>query len=376
MAMKRRKLWIFLLLAAALLTGCVLAAGGDAGDPLVSRAYLQDVFAPKAESAAQDKLDVTGWNAYGAAEAKWRAAVSAADSSAGTERTAVWTEACLKRGDVISVSTGAQVLLLAGNADAHFTGGAVVDATDGTELAPGGTLRARHRYLVAEDTAACCTVTSRTAVVQYCGNYHITCSENTPDYYAMASALRSLSLFRGTDTGYGGGFDLEAVPSRIQALVMLIRMLGEEQAALACTAPVPFTDVAENYWGRPYIAYAYEKGYTNGVEGNKFAPDRATSDGMYVEFVLRALGYSDTTQTDVSTAAERAFTDGIITAGESFALRANEFLRADVVYLSWYALETPRHGEERTLAQSLQDAGVFTAADYARACGQVGSQRL
>lgn len=370
--MKKRTLLIVGLLVAALLS-FASAAAGDASDPLISLDYLRTVFAPKAENAAQDKLDASGWTVYDAAEAKWRAAVAAVEPDVTADDS--WAETRLKQGDTISGPTGTQVTLLAGSASAQFTAGAVVDATDGAELASGGALKPRHRYLAAENTSAQFTVTSRTAVVLHSGGV-LSASKNVPDYNAMASALKALSLFKGTDTGYGEGFDLELTPTRIQALVMLIRLLGEEDAALACTSPVPFKDVPDAHWGRPYIAYAYEKGYTNGVEGNKFAPDRPVNAGMYVEFILRALGYSDTTQTDISTSADRARSAGVITDGELSALRANGFLRADVVYLSWYALNVPLRGDGQQLRQKLEAAGVFSAADYSRAAALVTSARM
>ncbi len=372
--MKKRTVLICVLLAAALLVS-VSAAGGEAGDPLVSLEYLLSVFQPKAELAVQEKVDASGKAAYNAAEAKWRTAVASAEAAAGSERTSTFVEAQLKQGDILSGLTGAQVNVLAGEVTAQFSSGAVVDVTEGTELASGATLKARHRYLVAEDTTALFTVSSRTAVVDHCGDYRISPSAGAPDYNAMASALKSLSLFKGTDTGYGGGFDLEKTPTRIQALIMLIRLLGEEDEALACAASVSFKDIGENYWGRPYIAYAVEKGYTNGVEDNRFAPDRAANEGMYVEFVLRALGYSDTTQTDISTAADRALTVGVLTEGERAALRTNEFLRADVAYLSWYALSVPLPGGV-TLHEKLEDAGVFSPFDYEDALLFVTSERL
>ena len=374
--MKKRAVFLSILLAAVLLLVCVSAAGGDAGDPLASLEYLRGVFLPKAETAVQEKLDASGNAVYEAAETKWRAAVAGAEAAIGSERAVVWTEARLKQGDVLSGLTGMQVTVLAGDVRAQFSSGAVIDVTDGTELTSGAALRTRHRYMTAEDTIALFTVSSRTAVVDYCGDYRFTLSASSPDYSAMASALKTLSLFKGNGTGYGEGFDLEVAPTRIQALVMLIRLLGEEGEALACTSPAPFKDISADFWGRPYIAYAYEKGYTNGMGDGKFSPDSIASEGMYVEFVLRALGYSDTTQTDTSTAVDRAFSAGILTAGERAALRANEFLRADIAYLSWYALGAPLPGGFLTLHEKLETAGVFTPDAYRRAGALVTSERL
>lgn len=372
--MKNHTLFLSLLLAAALFAGIALAAGGDADDPLISLDYLKNTFAAGAGKAVDEKLDAADKAVYDAAEAQWRAAVASAEAAAGAERASAWTETRLKQGDILSGLTGAQVLLLAGDASVTFSSGAVVDVTDGTELASGDALRRGHRYMAAEDTTALFTVSSRTAVVDYCGDYHITASASAPDYNAMASALKALTLLRGTDTGYGEGFDLEKTPTRIEALVMLVRMLGEEGDALASAAPQPFSDVPD--WAARYVAYAYEKGYSNGVGDGKFGSMRSVTAMEYVEFVLRALGYSSTERSDISDALARALSSGVITAGEKALLESAQFLRADVAYLSWYALEAPLSGEALTLREKLESGGAFTSAAYQDAKALVVSARL
>ena len=374
--MKQRRLLAAVFILAALLVVFAAAAGGDAGDPLISLDYLTGIFAPAAEGAVQVRLDDAGARAYEAAETQWRDSVAALEGSSNEETVRDWTETRLGQGDVLSTRTGSQVLLLAGGATVRYDAGAVVDATDGTVLPSGGTLSPRHRYLVAEDTTALFTVASRTAVLDYCGGYHFTYADSTPDYNAMASALKELNLFRGSTIGYGEGYELESAPTRIQALVMLIRLLGEEDAALTRVGVSPYDDVPAGSWFAPYVTYAVEKGYTNGVGGNRFAPNLTASAQMYVEFVLRALGYSSTAQTNVKTAPERALSAGVITSGEQTALETREFLRADVVYLSWYALDVPLAQGSEALHSKLEGMGVFTAAAYKSARAKVVSARL
>ena len=374
--MKKKLLLLPVLLLAALLVVTAAAAGGGADDPLISLDYLTSVFAPRAEQAAQDKVDAAGERVYAAAEESWRGAVAAAEAAAGTERASTWRETRLKHGDLLSGVTGTQVMTLAGVVSTQFSSGSVIDVTTGTEIPSGSELTPRHRYLVAEDTAALFTAVSRTAVVEYCGDYHFSFSGTAPDYNAMAAALKTLHLFRGTDTSFGEGFDLELAPTRIEALVMLIRMLGEEDAALRCESPAPFTDITPDYWGRAYVAYAYEKGYTNGVGDGLFGGNRPASALMYVEFILRALGYSDTTHTDISDAVQRARSLDVITEGEQAVLESVDFLRADIVYLSWYALDVPVAQDMQPLYRKLEDMGVFTGAEYRTAKALVTSSRL
>ena len=183
------------------------------------------------------------------------------------------------------------MLVLAGSGRVTFTGGAVVDVTTGTTVSSGTSLSVNHRYLVAEDTTAAFTVTSKTAVVDYQGPYAFRYS-GTTDYNAMAAALKTMHLFQGSFTGYGQGYDLEVAPTRMQALIMFIRVLGEEDEALAYTGTCPFKDVAAGSQSAKYAGYAYSKGYTNGYSADTFRPSQTVTASQFVEFILRALGYS------------------------------------------------------------------------------------
>lgn len=58
-----------------------------------------------------------------------------------------------------------------------------------------------------------------------------------------------MGLFQGSGTAYGSGYDLERVPTRIEGLVLFLRLIGEEKAALAYGGENPFTDVPA--WGGP-----------------------------------------------------------------------------------------------------------------------------
>lgn len=54
--------------------------------------------------------------------------------------------------------------------------------------------------------------------------------------------------------------------------------------------PFPFEDVGEKYWGRPAIAWAFEKGITDGVTETLFAPEAECTRAQVVTFLWRAEG--------------------------------------------------------------------------------------
>ena len=62
--------------------------------------------------------------------------------------------------------------------------------------------------------------------------------------------------------------------------------------------------------------------------------------------------------------------------GERAAFSSGAFLRADVVYLSYYALDVPISGTAQTLGDKLAQRGVFTPSELFQARHFVTSARL
>jgi hypothetical protein len=359
--MKKKLILPLTCLLLGVLALSALAAGG-ADDPLVSLSYLTGTFTSAVDKKVSDKLD--------AADALL---ASGQETGSAAQTTAVWTEKRLKAQDVLMGTTGTNVIVLAGGVQVSFPSGTVVDVTTGAAVHSGTALTADHRYMVAEDTAALFSVTSKTAVVDYQGSYTFSLSDAT-DYNAIASALKAMHLFKGSYTGYGDGYDLEVAPTRLQALIMFIRVLGEEDEALAFTGSTPFTDITPGTQAEKYVGYAYAKGYTNGYTATAFRPGQTIPANQYVEFMLRALGYS-APGASLSTTLERAYESGVLTAGEIAALQSGSFLRADLVYVSYYALDAQLASGDETLRESLLSQGVFTQAESREAAAMVSSSR-
>ena len=359
-----KKLVLFLSVCALLASAVWVGAAGDAGDPLASLSYLNGEFSQRAEKKIDQALE----------QSDKELAERLKNGEVG-EAAATWQETRLKEGDTLHGVTGTGVLLLAGRGRVTYKSGAVVDVTTGAVVPSGTNLTANHRYLTAEDTTAAYTVTSETAVVDYQGQYAFSYSDR-PDYNAMAAALKSLHLFKGTFTGYGEGFDLEAAPTRLQALIMFIRVLGEEEQALAWSGTTPFKDIEKGSPAEHYVGYAYEKGYTNGYTATSFKPAGAVNAYQYTEFVLRAMGYSSAANKNLSDTLLRAVNAGVLTDGDATMLQSATFLRAQLVYISYYALESDLPDGGRSLADRLMDLGVFTRDEWRDSWKLVKSERL
>lgn len=368
--MKKRAIFLTAILAAALSIVSALAAAGEAVDPLISLSYLNSTYRESIQFSVQDALDT----ATEAIRQDTSDKMDAAGLYLDRQWADTWVESRLKYDDTLYGSTGLSLLILAGDVTVTFESGEIVDVTTGGSVASGTPLSTNHRYLVAEDTLAYFTVTSKTAVVNYMGQYGTILSD-AADYNAMASALKKINLFRGSYTGYGSGFDLEVAPTRLQALIMFIRVLGEEEAALANTELPPFSDIAPNTNAARYVGYAFKMGYTNGYTDGTWRPGGATNIYQYSEFLLRALGYS-AVGNSISDAPQRAQAIGLMTTEDINSMINEHFLRAHLVYLSYNALSVPTAESGILLRDLLISKGIFTEDDYTSAVAALNSVSL
>ena len=363
--------------AALLLTGVILVSFGAvvaaSNQSLVTKSYVDTTFTNQALEQAGTQAESQMSTVYNQAlnDLNNKHAGYLAQAGTGGNGSSITagedglSDLRFKKGDVLTLSSGSGVMLLAGSAVAF--GGIMVDTTDGVTMSSGSGLTIRHRCLAGESVAVAVTVTSDTAVLCLEGKYTLSESGNV-DYNAMADGLTEMGLLQGTGTAYGSGYELERQAMRVEGMVMFIRLMGEEQAALSSTAKNPFVDSPS--WADRYLAYAYEKGYTTGVGQDTsgrlyFGPNQTISVGEYMTFVLRALGYSESgTNPDFSwqTAMEAGVRLGVIRQSERTMLERSSFLRAQVVYLSVCALSAPTKSGGILLNQTAINSGLNQTA--------------
>lgn len=180
------------------------------------------------------------------------------------------------------------------------------------------------------------------------------------DAQKKAEALSELGLFKGTDKG----FELNRAPTRMEAVIMLIRMMGAEWDALYGEYKHPFTDAPGWEDAGKYLGYAYEKGLTKGVSAKSFDPQGVADAQVYLTFMLRALGYQDSASGTVwsrwKTLSQSA---GLLPAGVSTA----KFQRGDAALVSYAALDAKMQGKTGTLADSLMAGRTFSAVSLGKA---------
>lgn len=163
----------------------------------------------------------------------------------------------------------------------------------------------------------------------------------------LADELKALGLFEGTSKGY----ELERPATRVEGMVMLLRLMKKENRAVSDANTHPFVDVP--VWANHYIGFAYKNGLTSGTSETTFGESNLNS-AQYITLVLRALGYSERLNRFTwSNPYDFAQSIGLVKENE-YALNS-KFLRADVVILSHRALDVKLAGENRTLREKISE---------------------
>lgn len=175
--------------------------------------------------------------------------------------------------------------------------------------------------------------------------------------YGCASSLYTLGLFKGTGSNSDGTpiFALDRAPTRAEAAVMLVRMLGKENEAKNGAYRHPFQDVED--WASPYVGYAYSKGLSNGTTDSTYGGEDTISAPQFITLVLRALGYSSGKDFDWETSHK--FSDSIGLTDGSYS-SDSLFTRGDTAIIMSGALSQKIKGTGTTLLASLYKNGAVT----------------
>ncbi|MCL2546496.1 MAG: hypothetical protein FWE06_04790 [Oscillospiraceae bacterium] len=380
---------IALLLSLVLLVSLLLSSA-TANDPVVTRSYVDNVFAPSIRAAANNAIQ----SDIAATQSRLRDQMSMLSnhfSNASAEEMIVQSSSNLIRDAIHRMSmapmsttrnmliqlpddmtmalvVGSTFVLERGQAYLATT---AINLTTGIEQQPGTAMTINHIYLTVEGGRA--VNGSINAVLRVDGTYRF---ERTyrEQFSEHAHALRSLGLFRGSHNG----FELNRPLTREEAVIFMIRFLGLEEAAVEADLPNPFDDHLPS-WARPHIAYAHQRGYVRGMGGTmegQFGFGRLISMPEFITLVLRTLGYTEeqdgfrwTTAPDFATEIE------LFTYAEMTEFR-NPFMRDHVAYLGFYLLFGELRDEDITVLDRLIERGVFTMEEAEAAIVMVTMERI
>ena len=181
-------------------------------------------------------------------------------------------------------------------------------------------------------------------------------------YESYAEKLSTIEVFKGT----GSSYELDREPTRLEGIVMLIRLLGKEDEAMALSDEQSsvFSDVPP--WGVKYTNYAYQNGLTNGIGNNLFGSTDTMNAQTFHTFLLRALGYDDSAgDFSWNTSNKFIYEMGIVDASYYLDILTTTFLRDHVAKSAYDALYADYKGSDITLLDRLVASGDInqSAAD-------------
>ncbi len=367
---------VYITIFASLSLAAFAAAPGSQGDPVVSLSYVRDTFSKdflsKAEGLVAARLSALSsevdrrLSLYGsrvdAAGVSGRADAAYKKLDAQRKLDGLFPSRILsvKKGESLICGLGTTVTLLSGSA--RVSGAEMISLTSGKDAPSGEAVKPRERYMSCAASGQGFVMLADSSILA--DGYVKTSGAQGPKYTALAEVLKNLGLFKGSNNG----FELERGATRLEALIMLVRLTGEEDAALACKLSHPFKDIP--VWpgdqaGR-FVAYAYSKGYTKGVSQTRFGSTDEVSADQFATFLLRAMGYSDgdfSWDKALSFASDR----GILSLYEAEALKSGGFLRDNMVFMCCRALSSNVKAGGKTLLETLVSAGAVdkTAASSA-----------
>ncbi len=172
---------------------------------------------------------------------------------------------------------------------------------------------------------------------------------NEIQHGTSAMNLYQLGVFAGSEKG----FELEREPTRLEGLIIMLKLIGREEAVSDYADATPaFTDVPD--WGNSWATYAYQNGLASGLGDGQYGAGQALQAKSYMTFMLKALGYTiDAGDFTWDTALIKAEEIGLITFEERVYLETQPFLRDDLAYLSDMTLRQPMKDGKLSLGEYL-----------------------
>ena len=186
-----------------------------------------------------------------------------------------------------------------------------------------------------------------------------------------AKACADLEILIGKDleTGVTSEY-LAETPTRIQALIIFLRIQGLEDEALTYDWDDNFKD-ADNYnWvvGRNYLGYAKDNphlGWIGNPDGN-FYPNNTIDAKAFYKVMLESLDYNQDLDFDYDETLEFAESVGIVASAKNMA-KVKDFTIDHVAKAIYSTLNTKPKDENKSLITLMIDKGIIDEGKAAKA---------
>ncbi len=177
-----------------------------------------------------------------------------------------------------------------------------------------------------------------------------------------AQACKNLGILLGADKSGVTSQYLSAIPTRLQAYIIALRLKGLYEEAGKYSSSTTFTDASAAGWAKNYLAYAKnspELGWTGYPNGSFGVNDKINAQAFY-KVMLETLGYKQNVDFTYAKTLEFADKIGLVDdAGEIAAIKS--FTINDIAKGIYRALNTNVAGTDKKLIALLVDKGIFEA---------------
>jgi hypothetical protein len=200
-------------------------------------------------------------------------------------------------------------------------------------------------------------ITILTAVAVFLGSFVPVSAFSENESRSVEKFFVEAQLLKGDGSGYG----LKNAPTRLEGMIILIRLLGKDGEAMEMQSlPCRFTDVPA--WAVGYANYAYAEKLSEGVSKKLFGSSEPMTAQQFHTLMLRVIGYDDRAgDFRWSRAVEAAEELGILPADMSQRYDfANDYTKKDLIETAFCFLGAPYKDGSGTLAQKLLDTGVIS----------------
>ena len=186
-----------------------------------------------------------------------------------------------------------------------------------------------------------------------------------------AKAYAELGILIGTDasTGITSSY-LATTPTRIQALIIFLRIQGLEDEALKYTHDNNFKDASDLQWivGRNYLAYAKDNpdlGWIGNTEG-EFLPNQKIDGKAFYKVMLETLGYKQ--DIDFTYNETLKFAESIDLLSKASTIEnLKDFTVNHVAKAIYSTLNTKPKGETKKLISLMAEKGIIDEATATKA---------
>ncbi|MDR0905056.1 MAG: S-layer homology domain-containing protein [Oscillospiraceae bacterium] len=318
---------LYTLICVVLLLAVTLGAAGGASDPLVTRRWLENEYRATLLTDLAAAIEKSYANQLLALTSKIESGTPLVPPS-GYALAPAKTAVTVSPGQTLNLAPGAAFTVQSGTVSVTLLSGFALDLTDGEGTLASFTPTARHRYFVTESSQAAVEPVGRATLlvdgyIKLDGDaltHHPVFTDVPADawFYAAVDYAYKNGLFSGTSATT---FSPNTEMTRGMFVTVLGRLAGIDISAGGDAEPddveepeenepaVPqFTDVAEDAYYAPYVAWAAESEIVLGYSDGTFKPNQSVTREQMAALMFRYEVWQGN-DTTVSAAAAEAMPD-------------------------------------------------------------------